>query len=89
MQLTAAPNWGLGFSCVLINAAVNAALTYAGVSLVVQSLLATGLLIPIFSAVTAFFAGSASWILGLDFCIRQNNSQVIEDDFSSVREFKF
>jgi len=54
---------------------VNAALTYAGVELLTVILVAAGVGLPpaavitALSAVSALFAGSASFILGLDFWV--------------------
>lgn len=69
------PNAALGFVCVSINAFVNAALTYSGVGLMTGLLTLAGVALPpvavivALSAISAFFAGSASFILGLDFWI--------------------
>ncbi|PJD90725.1 MAG: hypothetical protein CK424_08640 [Legionella sp.] len=68
----------VGVLCVSTNAFVNGALTYAGVELLTGVLLAANLSLPPIAAMTAlavvsaFFAGSASLMLGLDFWIRQN-----------------
>lgn len=74
----------LGALCVLTNASVNAALTYSGVGLLSGLFVTAGLGVPsvVFitglSVVSAFFAGSASFILGMDFWIgdKPKNVQV-------------
>lgn len=72
------PNAWFGLICVTVNASVNGALTYAGVELLSGVLIAANISIPPLVAITALavvcavFAGSASFILGLDFWIRQN-----------------
>ncbi len=72
------PNAWFGFLCVTTNALVNGALTYAGVELLTGLLLAANIALPpmlaitVLAAVSAFFAGSASFILGLDFWISQS-----------------
>lgn len=77
-QMLAVPHAWLGFVCVSINAFVNTALTYAGVELLTGLLLAAHVTLPplaiitALAAISALFAGSASFILGLDFWIRQN-----------------
>lgn len=71
------PNAWFGIACVTTNALVNAALTYAGVELLTASLLAASISLPpaaamiALAAVCAFFAGTASMILGTAFWIRQ------------------
>jgi hypothetical protein len=73
-----APQAKFGFLCVSINALVNGALTYAGVVLLTGLLFAASLPLPplmlmtTLAAVSAVFAGSASFILGMDFWIRQS-----------------
>src|SRR3990167_11293425 len=65
----------LGLLCISTNAFVNAALTYSGVELLASLLLGVGISLPslpmitALSLVSAFFAGSASMVLGLDFWI--------------------
>lgn len=67
----------LGFLCVATNAFVNAALTYSGVGLLTGLLVAAGVALPpvgviiALSAISGFFAGSASLVLGMDFWIRK------------------
>lgn len=64
-----------GLVCVSTNALVNAALTYAGAELLTSILIAAHIALPpvvaltAISAVLALFAGSASFILGMDFWI--------------------
>lgn len=85
-SMTEVPNAWLGFLCVTTNAFVNAALTYAGIGLLSGLLIAANIALPpvlaitILASVCAFFAGSASFILGMDFWVRQNpqKSQVQE-----------
>lgn len=66
-----------GFLCIGTNAFVNAALTYSGVGLLTTALATAGIACPpvgviiALSVVCAFFAGSASMILGMDFWIRK------------------
>ncbi|MCR9191836.1 MAG: hypothetical protein NXI01_04180 [Gammaproteobacteria bacterium] len=73
--MMAAPSALTGLVTVLNNAFVNAALTYAGVELLTVILVAAGVGLPpaavitALSAVSALFAGSASFILGLDFWV--------------------
>lgn len=77
-KMTAIPNAWVGFLCVTTNAFVNAALTYAGVGLLSGLLVAAHIALPplaiitVLSAASAFFAGSASFILGMAFWIRQH-----------------
>ena len=79
------PNAAIGMACVTTNALVNAALTYAGFDLLQGILIAASITLPPASAITmlaittAFFAGSASLILGMDFWIRQNNAKIVDD----------
>lgn len=67
-----------GVLCTAINAFVNGALTYTGVELLTGLLLSANIALPpvalitTIAAISAIFAGSASFILGLDFWIRQN-----------------
>lgn len=76
-MLASSQAW-LGLTCVSVNAFVNAALTYAGVLLLTDLLVAASLALPpmgvmvALSAASAIFAGSASFVLGLDFWTRQN-----------------
>ena len=77
-EMLALPNVKFGFLCVITNALVNGALTYAGVGLLTGLFVAANITLPpmlaitVLAAVSAFFAGSASFILGLDFWISQN-----------------
>ncbi|NDH67045.1 MAG: hypothetical protein EBY22_03865, partial [Gammaproteobacteria bacterium] len=67
-----------GIACIATNALVNAALTYAGVELLTGVLLAASITLPPVAAITAlaaisaFFGGTASFILGTAFWIGQN-----------------
>lgn len=67
-----------GLACVVTNALVNGALAYAGVALLPALLIAAHIALPPVAIITAlagisaFFAGSASLVLGVDFWIRQN-----------------
>ena len=80
-QMTMIPQAWFGLSCVATNAFVNSALTYAGVELLTGLLLTATITLPplgiitALAAVSAVFAGSASFVLGLDFWIRQNPVQ--------------
>jgi hypothetical protein len=71
---------GFGFLCIGINAFVNAALTYSGVGLLTGAFVLAGLAMPpvgvivALSAVSALFAGSASFVLGMDFWIRKQGA---------------
>ena len=71
------PNAWLGILCISTNAVVNAALTYAGVEMLTGLLIASSIALPSATAMftlacaAAFFAGSASFILGTAFWIRQ------------------
>lgn len=77
-RMQAIPQAWLGFLSVSINAFVNCALTYAGVELLSGLLVAAHIALPPVAAITALavfsalFAGSASFILGLAFWIRQS-----------------
>ena len=70
-----------GIACISTNALVNAALTYAGVELLTGVLVAASITLPPVAAITAlaaisaFFGGTASFILGTAFWIRQNESK--------------
>ncbi len=83
-QLHSAPKAWFAYLCVSVNALVNAALTYAGIQILTALLIATNIALPpvavitAITAVLAFFAGSASFILGLDFKNRQNKKAVVE-----------
>lgn len=74
-QMMEHPQAWLGLLCVSTNALVNAALTYAAVDLLTVILISAQIALPPVAAmmamagVLAFFAGSASYILGLDFWI--------------------
>ncbi|MFZ4077204.1 MAG: hypothetical protein ACOYKA_04380 [Legionellaceae bacterium] len=74
-QMMEHPQAWLGLLCVSTNALVNAALTYAAVDLLTVILIAAQIALPpvaamiVMAGVLAFFAGSASFILGLDFWI--------------------
>lgn len=67
----------LGYVCIGTNAFVNGALTYAGVGLLSSALVLAGFAMPPLgliiglAAVSAVFAGSASYLLGMDFWIRK------------------
>ncbi|MGV3739815.1 MAG: hypothetical protein ACO1N3_00785 [Gammaproteobacteria bacterium] len=80
-DMMALPNVSFGIACVLTNALVNAALTYAGVEMLTSLLLAASIALPPTAAmialatVCAFFAGTASLILGTAFWIRQYKPQ--------------
>lgn len=75
MKTTPCP--ALGIVCITANAVVNAALTYAGVGLLTGALALAGIAAPplgviiALAVVAAIFAGSASFILGMDFWIRK------------------
>ncbi len=77
-QMLQIPLAWFGILCVTTNALVNAALTYAGIELLVALLVTTQMIVPptlvitLLTGLLALFAGSASFILGLDFWIRQN-----------------
>ncbi|MCH9756532.1 MAG: hypothetical protein K0U37_05010 [Gammaproteobacteria bacterium] len=70
-----APHAFMGFMCVFTNAFVNAALTYSALELLTALLITAEVALPpvaiitALSLVSAFFAGSASFILGMDFWI--------------------
>lgn len=76
-MLTASHAW-FGLLCVSTNAFVNAALTFTGVELLAALLITANITLPpmlavtAIAAVSAFFGGSASFILGLDFWVKQN-----------------
>lgn len=75
------PNAWFGVLCITTNALVNAALTYAGVEMLTGLLLAASIALPSTAAmialatVCAFFAGTASLILGTAFWIRKYKPQ--------------
>jgi len=66
-----------GHCCTMANALVNGALTYSGIGLLTGLLTAAGVVLPpvglivAISAVSAIFAASASYLLGMDFWIRK------------------
>lgn len=76
--MMAIPHAWIGLVCISTNAFVNAALTYAGVELLTGVLVAANIALPPVAAITtlatisAIFAGSASFILGTAFWIRNN-----------------
>ena len=80
----------IGLLCISTNAFVNAALTYAGIELLQGLLVAASIALPpataiiILAATAAFFAGSASFILGADFWTRQNKPKQEESAVSHV-----
>ena len=71
-----------GILCITTNALVNAALTYAAVELLAGLLITASIALPPVAAITAlaaisaFFAGTASLILGTAFWIRQNEAKI-------------
>lgn len=75
MKATTYAPFGVFF--IASNAMVNAALTYSGVGLLTELLVAAGIGLPPvgliigLGAISAFFAGSASLLLGIDFWIRK------------------
>ncbi len=77
-QMMISPNAWFGLLCVSTNAFVNAALTYAGVELLAVLLVAASVALPPVAAIialatiSAIFAGSASFLLGMAFWIRQH-----------------
>ncbi|MDF1677449.1 MAG: hypothetical protein P1U32_02000 [Legionellaceae bacterium] len=79
-EMMAAPNAMIGILCVFTNAFVNAALTYSAHGLFTTLLVAAHVVLPpaavmtTLFAVSAFFAGSASLILGMDFWIKKGAS---------------
>ena len=81
-EMMTIPHAWLGMVCITINALVNGALTYSGVGLLSTLLLAANIALPplavlvTLAAVCAFFAGSASFILGMDFWIGQHKNKV-------------
>ena len=94
-KMKAIPNAWLGLLSVVTNALVNGALTYAGVELLTGLLLAANIALPamlaitILATVSAFFAGTASLILGLNFWIEQNWKEPLPTSYpvlSSVQE---
>ncbi|MDF1646551.1 MAG: hypothetical protein P1U61_06200 [Legionellaceae bacterium] len=76
-----APSALLGVICVLTNAFVNAALTYSALGLLTALLVTAEVALPPVTVITAlslasaFFAGSASLILGMDFWIEKKPVQ--------------
>jgi len=87
--MTSLPNSEFAFLCVATNALVNGVMTYAGIGLLSELLIAASIALPpvmaitVLAAVSAFFAGSASFILGLDFWTRQN-SRLESVDFNQI-----
>lgn len=77
-QMMDIPNAWFGLLCIATNALVNAALTYAGVMMLTGLLVAASIALPpvavmvTLAIVSAIFAGSASYALGMAFWIRQN-----------------
>ena len=82
----------LGYVCIGVNAFVNTALTYAGVGLLTGTLVLAGIgmpplgLIMGLAAVSAVFAGGASFILGMDFWIRKMSSKPVEEVADAIIE---
>jgi MFS family permease len=80
----------IGLACATANALVNGALAYAGVFMITTLLTAASIAVPPLGAlvavatVTALFAGTASFILGLDFWIR--NSAKLTNYFSKEKK---
>ena len=79
MKMMAIEHAWFGVLCSTTNAFVNGALTYAGVKLLTGLFLAANIALPpvafiiALASISAVFAGSASFVLGLDFWIRQNS----------------
>ena len=69
-MLSASHAW-FGLMCVSTNAFVNAALTYAGVELLAALIITANITLP--ALISALFGGCASFILGLDFWVKQNH----------------
>ncbi len=84
-QMMALSNASFGMLCISINAFVNAALTYAGVMMLTGTLVAASVVVPpvgvmiALAAVSAVFGGSASFMLGMAFWIRQNEAKPAPD----------
>ncbi len=84
LEMMAMPNALVGLLCVLTNAFVNAALTYSAHGLFTALLVATNVMLPPVAAITAlfavsaFFAGSASLVLGMDFWIKKGANTTAE-----------
>lgn len=70
-----------GYFCVITNALVNAALTYVGITLLASVIIGANIfcppmiLITISAALSALFAGSASFTLGVGFWLSQNQKK--------------
>lgn len=76
----------LGLLCISTNAFVNAALTYATLELLTALLVSASIALPPVAAITAisaaltFFAGSASFLLGMNFWIGQAEQAKVEPE---------
>ena len=81
----------LGLVCISTNAFVNAALTYATLELLTALLLSTTLALPPVAAITAlsavltFFAGSASFLLGMNFWIGKENAPTTQTNVDPIK----
>ncbi|MBA2650354.1 MAG: hypothetical protein H0U75_12330 [Legionella sp.] len=82
----------LGYVCITVNALVNAALTYAGVSLLSGTFVLAGIGMPPLgliiglASICGVFAGSASFILGMSFWIRNSSTKPIEYEVSILED---
>lgn len=82
----------IGLTCAAANALVNSALAYAGVFMITTLLAAASIAVPPLGAliavatVTALFSGAASFILGLDFWIR--NSTKLTNYFKKEKKME-
>lgn len=80
-KMMAIKHAGVGIFFITTNALVNAALTYAGVELLAGLVVGASISLPPVAVITAlatiaaFFAGTASFILGTAFWIRQNEAK--------------
>ena len=89
------PQASVGLLCVSTNAFVNAALTYSGVELLTVLLVTAGVAVPSVALITALaatsavFAGSASFILGMDFWIAEKSTKAQKNLSSLVQTSMF
>lgn len=73
-----------GFFCISVNALVNAALAYTALELLTTLLIAASISLPPAAAITAlsvfsaFFVGSASFLLGMDFWTQKPEEEPIK-----------
>lgn len=80
------PNANLGILCIFLNAFVNSALTYSGIMMLTGLFASANIILPpsaimlLLAGSSALCAGAASFLLGMDFWLSQNQQSNVTEN---------